>query len=134
MCYNDVGEKINYRFRCKIMGLSNKQINYYKPLIIRKLESLGVKSGIGYTKTGTKGKVEVYVTDENGMRVVKDDYTLETKLIDRDHYRATNLQKSITKKLLKLDVPQVERFLTTEPTSPKSEEILIEESSNETSV
>lgn len=107
------------------MGLSNKQINYYKPLITKKLESLGVQAGIGYTKTGTARDISRYVTDSSGQRVQDEAGNDRTEVVKQPHYRATNLQKSITKKLLKLDVPQVERFLTTEPASPKSEEILV---------
>lgn len=101
------------------MSLTKKQTKYYKPLILKKLEEMGVKQEIGYTQTGTS-RVVPYLNNE-----VEGEPKVERKKVP--NYRASNLYKSLTKKLLKMPVESIEKFLSTEVGKKEEEGVLIEE-------
>lgn len=83
------------------MALTKKEMRKYKPLIVKKIEDLGMKSELQYTKTGFKKTVDI--PRPSGFGTEKRTF---------DTYRATNLQRNLLKKLLKLSVGEVERFLS----------------------
>ena len=95
---------LNLKNRTVSMSLTKKEIRYYKPLILSKLNEMGVKNEIGYTKTGSNRQVMQYVQTDSG-------YKMQNETVP--NYRAANLYKSLTKKLLKMTPEAVERFLDT---------------------
>lgn len=106
------------------MPLSKKQIKQYKPLIISKLESMGLKDEIQYAPTGTHKMVKAPSLDADG--------NFEIKTIKRDNYRAANIFRNLYKKLIKTDPLTIERFLIADfNTEKKSSEVLIDSSEGE---
>ena len=87
------------------MTLNKKETRYYKPLIVGKLQEMNVKDEIGYAKTGAT-KVARQMVEVEGK------FSMEKKTVPC--YRAANLQRNLTKKLLKLSPVEIERFLATE--------------------
>lgn len=94
------------------MALTKKETKHYKPLIIRKLEEMKVKNEVGYTQTGTFRYAKQLVPDGEGK------FKVQTSKVP--NYRASNLQKSLVKKLLALTSNEVERFLATEVPTPEA--------------
>ena len=95
--------------------LTKKQIKLYKPMIKSKLEEMGVKSEIGYTQTGSF---------RMAPKLIQEDGKMEVKQVKTPNYRASNLHKNLTKKLLKLSPEAIEKFLETAiPSKEESEDV-----------
>ena len=101
------------------MSLTKKQIKHYKPLILERLEKMGVKQEIGYVQTGTS-RLAPYLNTE-----VEGEPKVETKRVP--NYRASNLHKNLTKKLLKMSVESIEKFLNAELGNKDKEDVLTAE-------
>ena len=98
------------------MSLTKKEIKRYKPLIHAKLSEMGVKDEVGYTQTGSSRMRPQVVQGENGPQVEQ---------VKSPNYRAANLYKSLTKKLLNTSPKAVERFLETIIPKKEEESVLI---------
>lgn len=80
--------------------LTAKEVKHYRKLIIAKLELMNVKDEVQMQATGK-------------VRIVKyfDQKEMKIKTARLPLNRLANLQKSLTKRLLKLSKSEVERFL-----------------------
>jgi len=94
------------------MALTKRQIKLYKPMIKAKLDEMGVKSELGYTQTGSF---------RMAPKVVQTEGKIEVKQVKTPNYRASNLHKNLTKKLLSLSPEAIEKFLET--AIPQKEEL-----------
>ena len=94
------------------MKLTKKKAKHYKPLIKAKLMEMGVKDQVGYTETGSFRTVSV-INEED-----KENPKVETKRVPS--YRAVNLYKNLTKKLLGMSTEAIEKFLSS-PIGNKTE-------------
>jgi len=96
--------------------LTKKQTKRYKALITEKLDEMNIKNEIGYTKTGSFREVVVpYHARKEG----------EPQIQTLPNYRAANLRKNLTKKLLKMSPEAIDRFLDTIiPSEDKETEVM----------
>ena len=87
-------KNVDYKYK----SLTAKEIKYYKPLVEDKLEKMGVSKDTVLAATNKKRKMFHLVDGK-------------PKAVMVPINRLSNFQKNLTKKLMKLSAPDVERFL-----------------------
>jgi len=84
------------------VSLTKAQIRFYKPLLISKIEGLGLKDEQNQVPTGHFKPAQMVDPETN-----------KVKRVNAPTMRISNPQRNLLKKLLKLSVEEVEHFLNT---------------------